>query len=333
MVDGADPGVNGDEIEALTDVEMVSAMAPKALITLYTAASTDLQFGLFLAMERAINDNNVQILNISFSECEQDLGASGNQMIAELYQQAAAQGISITVSSGDSGAASCDGATVGAVAHNGLAVNGLASTPWNIAVGGTDFDVLYTTDLSIIQKYVKVPGSTGQIAGTAPYFTSALGPIPEEPWNDSSTSFTTFAKNAPYYYGGNSNYMNDLGTGGGASSSAVCLGSVTDSGACSVRMTGYQKPAFQTSLSPVDGVRDLPDVSFFSGVAMSDNGYTSNFTASWGIYADGKVNASSGSSYTDCQVTKASNGAGTGCGATCTPQYSTMRRKQPLFAI
>jgi len=321
VVDGDDPGENGDELEALTDVEMVSAMAPKAMITLYTAASTDLQYGLFLAIERAITDNNVQILNISFSECEQSLGASDNQLIEELYQQAAAQGISITVSSGDSGSANCDGAGIGTVAQSGLAVNGLASTPWNIAVGGTDFDVLYTTNLATIEKYVSVPSSSNSIAGTSPYFTSALGYIPEEPWNDASASFTTYTNNTPYLYGGNASNLSDLGGGGGASAAAVCPGSVTTAGACSVHMTGYQKPAFQSSLTPSDGVRDLPDVSFFSGVPMSDDGDSQNFTAAWGLCADGTVNTSSGSTYSDCQTVPASGG--TGCGGTCSPNYNT----------
>lgn len=323
VIDGADPGVNGDELEALTDVEMVSAMAPKAMITLYTAGDTDLQFGLFLAIERAVSDNNVQILNISFSDCEQDLGASGNAMIAELYQQAAAQGITITVSAGDSGSANCDAATEGngAEVQGGLAVNGLASTPWNVAVGGTDFDVLYTTNLSTIENYVNVPGSSNQIAGTSPYFSSALGYIPEEPWNDSSESFTTYANNTPYYYGGNQNYPNDYGTGGGASSAAVCPGSIdATSGACSVHMTGYAKPAFQTSLAPADGVRDLPDVSFFSGHPMSDAGFSQNFTAAWGLCADSTVTGSGG---TDCLTVAASGDKATGCGGTCAPNYGT----------
>jgi subtilase family serine protease len=62
------------------------------------------------------------------------LGTANNQFINNLWEQAAAQGQTVFVSTGDSG--SYDGCY-------GLGVNGLASTPWNIAVGGTD---AYFTD-------------------------------------------------------------------------------------------------------------------------------------------------------------------------------------------
>jgi len=113
VVDGNDPGVNSDELEALQDVEMAEAFAPQALTTLYTSANTDLQGGLFLAIQRAVDDNAVAILNISFGNCEQNLGAATNAFLNEIYEQAAAQGISITVSTGDSGSAGCDADTVG----------------------------------------------------------------------------------------------------------------------------------------------------------------------------------------------------------------------------
>ena len=45
------------------------------------------------------------------------------------------------VSTGDNGSAGCDGGTDYAV--NGQAVNGFASTPYNVAVGGTDFYYSY----------------------------------------------------------------------------------------------------------------------------------------------------------------------------------------------
>jgi subtilase family serine protease len=314
---GQDPGENGDQIEALTDVEMVAAMAPKAQVTLYTADSTDLQDGLFLAIQKAINDNNVQVLNISFGACEASLGASGNALIAELYEQAAAQGISITVSTGDNGAAECD-STANSAAAAGLAVNGLASTSWNIAVGGTDFDVLFSTSLSTIEKYITVPGSSSQIAGTSPYFTSALGYIPEVPWNDSSDSFASYASNTPYYYGGSQSITNTYGTEGGMSSIAVCPGTINQStGTCSGSLAGYAKPAFQSSLAPADHVRDLPDVSFFSGAAMNDGGFSPNFSASWSICSDSSVNGGS-DPYPDCEAPSGS----TGCGGTCSPSYS-----------
>jgi subtilase family serine protease len=312
VVDGNDPGATSDELEALVDVEMAEAFAPKALTTLYTSANTDLQYGLFLAMQRAVDDNTISILNISFGACEQDLGAGGNAFINEIYEQAAAQGISITVSSGDSGSAGCDSSWVSfsAAASSGLAVNGFASTPWNVAVGGTDFDVLYSTSLSSVEQYIQAPSTTATLLGNPPYYGTALSYIPEEPWNDSTEVFTTFANNAPYKYGNGPE--NTLAGGGGMSSAAICSGTISSSGSCSGSMSGYKKPAFQTSLTPVDSVRDVPDVSFFSGSFMSDDGYSQYFNAAWSICSDNTVNGDS-YSYTDCVTASGT----TGCGGTC----------------
>ena len=312
VVDGNDPGVNSDELEALQDVEMAEAFAPQALTTLYTSANTDLQGGLFLAIQRAVDDNAVAILNISFGNCEQNLGAATNAFLNEIYEQAAAQGISITVSTGDSGSAGCDADTVGfgAAGSAGLAVNGLASTPWNVAVGGTDFDVLFTTSLSTLEQYIQVPSTTATMIGSSPYFATALGYIPEEPWNDSTNVFTTYQNNAPYQWGNGPE--NTLAGGGGISSAAVCSVAIGSSGSCSGKMSGYPKPTFQTSLTPADSLRDMPDVSFFSGSFMGDEGYSQDFNAAWSICSDNTVNGDS-SSYTDCLV----NPGTAGCGRTC----------------
>ena len=312
VVDGNDPGVNSDELEALQDVEMAEAFAPQALTTLYTSANTDLQSGLFLAIQRAVDDNAVAILNISFGNCEQNLGAATNAFLNEIYEQAAAQGISITVSTGDSGSAGCDADTVGfgTAASAGLAVNGLASTPWNVAVGGTDFDVLFTASLSTLEQYIQVPSTTAAMTGRPPYFTTSLGYIPEEPWNDSTNVFTSYQNNAPYRWGNGPE--NTLAGGGGISSAAVCSVAISSSGPCSGKISGYAKPAFQTSLTQADSVRDVPDVSFFSGSFMGDEGYSQNFNAAWSICSDNTVNGDS-SSYTDCLV----NPGTAGCGGTC----------------
>jgi hypothetical protein len=133
IVDGPDPGINGDEVETFLDMEVLGGLAPKAKINYYASDSSDLSAGIFNAMQRAINDNQVSILSISYGECEAGNGAATNQFIAEIYQQAAAQGITVSVSSGDSGAAGCDPAGI-SLATQGLAVNGLGSTPYNISL-------------------------------------------------------------------------------------------------------------------------------------------------------------------------------------------------------
>ncbi|MFZ0662258.1 MAG: protease pro-enzyme activation domain-containing protein [Acidobacteriaceae bacterium] len=118
IVDGNDPGIvpGGAGLEALLDNEVAGGLAPGAKIDFYTSAGSDLSDGMLNATARAIDDNTVDILNISFSACEAQLGTSGNALILELDEQAAAQGITLTVGAGDGGSAGCDNFDI--VAHN-----------------------------------------------------------------------------------------------------------------------------------------------------------------------------------------------------------------------
>ena len=68
-------------------------------------------------------------------------GSSANAYIDGLWQQAAGEGVSVFVSAGDSGAAGCDDPDLlpPNFATRGIQANGFASTPYNVATGGTDF--------------------------------------------------------------------------------------------------------------------------------------------------------------------------------------------------
>ena len=286
ILDGAiDPGVipGGIASEGLLDVEVAGGLAPGAAINYYYAASTDLSDGLILAGLRALEDNKINILSASYGECEADLGIGGNLEWSELWQQAAAQGISVTVSTGDSGSASCDTdsqSTLAAV--RGLSVSGLSSTPYNIAVGGTDYYSLADN----FNNYVSTD------SGSYPYYGTALGYIPENPWNDSSTVVgNSFTQNLPTYDGiGNTNI---IAAGGGLSSQATCQGYLLSDGSCSQSLTGYTQPPYQTGFQQQTPVRSIPDVSL-----LAANGF---FGAAWVFCSDSTVDAQGGV-YTDCQT-------------------------------
>ena len=91
-----------------------------------------------------IDQNLAAVLNLSFSECEANLGAD-NAAVNAMFQQAAGEGMTVVVATGDTGAAGCtstaDFGQQGDVNSSGYAVSGLASTPYTLAVGGTDFDI------------------------------------------------------------------------------------------------------------------------------------------------------------------------------------------------
>jgi subtilase family serine protease len=244
IVDGADPGFNGDETEGDLDVEWAGAIAQNATIDYVIAQDTEANSGVDLAAEYVVDNNLAPILNESFGLCEQFLGGI-NQFYSSLWEQAAAQGITVVVASGDSGSAGCD--FPGPFASQaGLAVNGIASTPFNVAAGGTDFDVTAA-------NYASTYWNNNTTGGSAKSY------IPETTWNDScAQNFTgsLAACNSPLLTG-----LNVVGGGGGESSCAIQSGfSCTG---------GYAKPAWQsgpyvTGMASTDGVRDLPDISFFA---------------------------------------------------------------------
>lgn len=174
ILDGPDPGNflgSSEESEADLDVEWSGAIAPKAKINFVVSGSTNTTDGADLSAQSIVDNNISPILSMSFGLCEVNLGQAQNAFYNNLWAQAAAQGITVVVSSGDNGAAGCDNPNFGP-ATNGADVNGLASTPFNIAVGGTQFN-----ENGNDSKYWAATNGADQ--------SSALGYIPEAVWNES----------------------------------------------------------------------------------------------------------------------------------------------------
>ncbi len=259
--------VPGDDTESYLDNELAGSMAPGASLYFYTEPEAD--GGVFYAAQLAIEANAVDILSISYGDCESDQGNSANAAINASWQQAVAQGITVLVSTGDTGSAGCDVAQDSegnniTEASGGLAVNGLASTPYNVAVGGTDYDVLANN----FGTYVSTP-SNGGSAST--FYRTAKSYIPEDSWNDSPITNATVAQNVPL--ASNPNFAANANISGGAGGKSSCIvqtGSGVDGGggyappaSCS---SGYPKPSWQTGTGvPNDSVRDVPDVSLLAG--------------------------------------------------------------------
>jgi subtilase family serine protease len=191
IVNGRDPGDVGGglETEADLDVEWSGAVAKGATIKYVVSASTPSSDGVTLSAQYAVNNNVAPVITLSFGLCEALLGGS-NQFYNALWQQAAAQGISVFVAAGDSGSAGCDTPSLTTPARNGFGVNGLGSSPYNVAVGGTEFN-----DNGSPSTYWNSSNS-GNLA-------SAKGYIPEVVWNESSYTRGA-ASNDLYAAGGGS---------------------------------------------------------------------------------------------------------------------------------
>jgi hypothetical protein len=244
VIDGDDPGdIPGVDTEAYLDVEVSGAVAPMATVNLYISNGSDLQDPIALAAIRAVEDNQASVLSVSFGNCEEILQVAGNQFWNSLWEQAAAQGQSVFVAAGDSGPV-CNQLI-------GLSVSGLASTPWNVAVGGTDF---YYSDYAT--------GGASALNLWSQTNDSSLGslkaPLPEQAWDD------------PFGLDIISDGLarNEIFSGGGGPSSCVTLAT---NGLCAA---GYPKPSWQTGPGvPADGVRDLPDVSLFASNGANLSAY------------------------------------------------------------
>ena len=302
IINGTDPGIQGpdsptnDELEADLDTQWAGAVAPGANIYLVVSQSTEsnptqVSQGVDLSALYAVDNNLAPIINESYGSCEAVLETAGNQYYSTLWEQAAAQGISVTVSAGDNGSAGCDPiATIDPdAASQGVAVNGIASTPYNVAVGGTDFDP--TTTGANVATYWNTTSDT---------ITSAKGYMPEITWDNSACAL---AYPAACTGVDTSGYAADISGGGGGPSNCVVT-TVASNGNISCDKNsaflnyGYVKPSFQTALTPADSVRDIPDVSFFAS-----NG--------------GPISGGTGVAYVVCQSDSNPQNSTTPTGASC----------------
>jgi subtilase family serine protease len=266
----ANPGVNGDDSEAALDVEWSSAAAPEAAIVLAACADTNVAFGGYIAMQNLLTAHGPPpgIFSVSYGESETDNGESYNIYINRLYELAVLEGVSVFAAAGDWGADISDAGS--ATATSGINVSAFASTPYNVAVGGTDFADGYLNDYS-----------TYWSPTNGKYYNSALSYVPEIPWNDTcagqlASSYLGYT--TPYGANGfcNSTIGADfLGVVAGSGGPSACAtGNPSVPGVVSGSCQGYRKPFYQGFAvgMPNDGVRDLPDVSLFAS-----NGFWSHY--------------------------------------------------------
>ncbi|HYM41170.1 MAG TPA: protease pro-enzyme activation domain-containing protein [Steroidobacteraceae bacterium] len=278
---GQDPGEtrDGNEDEAYLDTEIVGGLAPGATLLLVRDKNAGVAVRYIIDQDFAASGGKaagatagVGIINFSFGACEAVEGA-GNTSINSAFQQGAAEGITITVAAGDSGAAqsapsatagclsSSDQGVQGDVASTGFAVSAFASTPYALAVGGTDFDP-------------NLEGSAGGAywsrSNTPPTLYSAATHVPEMVWNTScgneewsqyflmasTLAFCNQANLAAAGFTTRPNPFIEILGGGGGVSSCTSL----SAGAC---RGGYAQPVWQQGVTGIAsfGGRAVPDVS------------------------------------------------------------------------
>lgn len=254
ILNGADPGLNGDETEADLDVEYAGGIAPGAQIMFIVSPQTQsnptqVTAGYDLSGLYAVDNNVAPVLSISFGTCEAYNLTAGNQFYSSLWQQAAAEGITVAIASGDTGSAGCDNSLTETAATFGIQASGNSSTPYNVSVGGTDFDPSATSAAS---AYWMASGTNT---------TSALKYVPETTWDNS-----TCAANYPAACTTVATTGDDLVGGGGAPSNCATATLSNGSVNCQagVPIPPYQVGAGLGTVPAQFTTRMQPDVSFFA---------------------------------------------------------------------
>jgi subtilase family serine protease len=237
------PGANGAELEAALDAEWAGSTAPDAAVVLAACADTRTEFGGLIATINLLSQKTLpSTISMSYGECESEMGAIQVNQFNTIFQQAVAEGVTVFVSSGDEGSASCDPNE--AYAEKGLQVSGFTSTPYNVSVGGTDF---YDTAQGTNSQYWSANNSVT--------FSSALSYVPEKTWNDSCADSTLLALEGYSVAYGETGLCNGY----------LGYAYLTTAGASGGSSAVYSKPSWQNVAGvPSDDARDVPDLSLFA---------------------------------------------------------------------
>jgi subtilase family serine protease len=251
-------GLPDEDGETLLDAEWATAMAPGANIVIANCSfgDNDNFFGGVYAaginLINAADGDRPNIISASYGFGEQFTDTASKTAIDLMWAQADAEGISVFVSTGDSGSnPSFNGGLInGYYGNTAVDANSFATSTNVTAVGGTDTaDVLDGTT----SKYF---APTHSVVGG-----SALSYVPEIPWNESCGNGVA-AKSLGYTRA--VGFCNDVIRGNVEDYPGVAYTSEAGSGGPS---SVVGKPAWQRQVfnAAKDQSRDLPDVSLFAG--------------------------------------------------------------------
>jgi subtilase family serine protease len=169
----------GAQGEAELDVTRSGSVAPGAKLLLVVATGASGGIGDDAQYLVQTSPVPVQIMTISFGGCESEAGASGVNFWDPIFKQAAGEGISVFVASGDAGASGCDAYNAAPPASpKPNSPNYICSSSYATCLGGTEFN-----DTANPAQYW---GTNDSNLG------SALSYIPEGGWNEPLNSNSDF---------------------------------------------------------------------------------------------------------------------------------------------
>jgi subtilase family serine protease len=256
----------GDEAESDLDLEYSGGIAKGATIYLvYTGDNTN--YNVWDSLQYAVDTDIAPIISMSYGGCEPDLSSSDYSTLESIMEQGASQGQSIIVASGDTGSTACyaDLTTNSTPTseEEELAVNYPASSAYATALGGTEFP---SGDVSSSNTTYWDSASGSDVV------TSAKSYIPEQVWNDDSST-----------YGSQDGAEYALGAGGGGTSTLTA------------------RPSWQTGVTGISSgsYRLVPDISLDSSPNNAGYLYCSSDTSGWSSGQEASCNSGFRDSSTD----------------------------------
>jgi hypothetical protein len=232
----------GDESESDLDLEYSGGMGTGATIY-FVYVGNNPNYSAFDSIQYAVDTRIAAIISISYGACETDLSSNDFSTLESIMEQGASQGQSIVAASGDNGSTSCYGdSSLTTAQQEALAVNYPASSAYVTGLGGTEFP---SSDVSSSNT------TYWQSANGSDLVNSAKSYIPEQTWNDDSSS----------------NSQNPLAAGGGGTSALAA------------------RPSWQTGVPgiPSGSYRLVPDISLSSSPVNAGYLYCSSDSQATGI--------------------------------------------------
>ncbi len=223
LVDSTDPGQNGDEDEAMVDVDYAHAVAPGSSIRMYLGNQKNTKSSAILdAIHAAVTEKNspCSAISISFSFCGGSKGFYKTQN--GFFAQAASQGQSIFIATGDDGAAGLKLSSKGCVTGTSRNVNEIGASPNVTAIGGTEFNPDYSggNDVGSVAETVWNDGDGAAGGGQSKVFKKPAfqkGLIKKDKHRDvPDISFGASPATPGFFFGGRDNH--------GAPAVVCCIG-------------------------------------------------------------------------------------------------------------
>ena len=170
---------SGDEAESDLDLEYSGAIAKGAAIY-FVYVGDNSNYSAWDSLNYAVESRIAPVISISYGACESQLSSSDYSTLNAILAQAASQGQTVISASGDNGSTDCSGITgLTTAQQEALAVDFPASSQYVTGMGGTEFPA---ADVSSSNT------TYWESASGSDVISSALSYIPEQVWNDDSSS-------------------------------------------------------------------------------------------------------------------------------------------------